>query len=874
MSNALLEQYAIFKKQCLAKSPYRCLLDEDIAIDTNPHQIEAFCAAVHNLKNGGIILADEVGLGKTIEAGLILKYAISNGSKRILIAMPKPLLKQWEIELSEKFHINSTILTKYIVDHDYYEIKTRLEDSPYPQVVIVTYGYASRLMKRFAKVKWDILVVDEAHHLRNAFNGAKTYHVLYEISKGIPKIMLTATPIQNSLQDLHGIVSFIDDRIFGSQKVFNQRYHENGDYAGLQANLRLVMQRSLRRDVRAYMDFPKRECRDFDFQLSPAEIILYERVNDFLKRDTLYCLPASNRNMITLVIRKLLASSSFALVETFEVLKDRLEKLYEGTKSSDAREGFDLFWSYLEDEVDEDEFNQDDDDTVYQKALIQNELDAVNAIIEDAENIHSNAKMLKLQNALCVAFENQRAQHIPEKAVIFTESKRTQKYMRQELIDAGYDEEDIVLFNGEMSDEFSKRVYRTWMTENYGKTNYGRDVEFKHAITNYFEHHAKILILTDAGSEGLNLQFCNTVINYDLPWNPMKIEQRIGRCHRYGQKNTVVVMNFLNTINAADRRVYDILKRKFSLFEDVLGASDIAFGILDSGMDFEKRILEIYQTCNSKEEFKMAFDKLDRELDRKSRSKSVQLKDILQLETAEEKASIFADIMQEIKAYRSDVEKWEKVDGPGVPVRPARIACENYIKDNILGSQHGFILLGAFTDCKEVLAPALAAFDEGGNRLAMSESEILDLFEQLPRTPDFYYLNEQQTGDAFQKAVETLENELHQEYLKKAEGDIALYQKKMNNWMEIQKTQLDLAIHALSEDISTLNMECALAKEFLQKVDIKKKVKAKETERDKLQTEYHARVNGIEAEAAKEMEQYQKSVEITPLVIVKAIVKF
>ena len=156
----------------------------------------------------------------------------------------------------------------------------------------------------------------------------------------------------------------------------------------------------------------------------------------------------------------------------------------------------------------------------------------------------------------------------------------------------------------------------------------------------------------------------------------------------------------------------------------------------------------------------------------------------------------------------------------------------------------------------------------------MSESEILDLLERLPRMPDFYYLNEQQTGDAFQKAVETLENELHQEYLEKAEGDIALFQKKMNNWMEIQKTQLDLAIQALSEDISTLNMECALAKDFLQKVDIKKKVKAKETERDKLQTEYHARVNEIEAEAAKEMEQYQKSVEITPVVIVKAIVKF
>ena len=120
------------------------------------------------------------------------------------------------------------------------------------------------------------------------------------------------------------------------------------------------------------------------------------------------------------------------------------------------------------------------------------------------------------------------------------------------------------------------------------KTNYGRGVEYKHAIVDYFKEHSRILIVTDAGSEGLNLQFCNTVINYDLPWNPQKIEQRIGRCHRYGQKHDVVAINLLNTGNEADRRVYEILSKKFELFDGVFGASDIALGALESGSSFEK----------------------------------------------------------------------------------------------------------------------------------------------------------------------------------------------------------------------------------------------------------------------------------------------
>jgi superfamily II DNA/RNA helicase len=134
------------------------------------------------------------------------------------------------------------------------------------------------------------------------------------------------------------------------------------------------------------------------------------------------------------------------------------------------------------------------------------------------------------------------------------------------------------------------------------------------ALVDYFREEGRIMIATEAGAEGINLQFCSLVVNYDLPWNPQRIEQRIGRCHRYGQKHDVVVVNFLNRKNAADQRVYELLSEKFQLFEGVFGASDEVLGAIESGVDFEKRINDIYQRCRKHEEIKVAFDKLQLEL--------------------------------------------------------------------------------------------------------------------------------------------------------------------------------------------------------------------------------------------------------------------
>ena len=176
--------------------------------------------------------------------------------------------------------------------------------------------------------------------------------------------------------------------------------------------------------------------------------------------------------------------------------------------------------------------------------------------------------------------------------------------------------EGIVLFNGSNTDDRSKQIYAAWKEKHAGtdRVSGSKSADMRSALVEYFREEGRIMIATEAGAEGINLQFCSLVVNYDLPWNPQRIEQRIGRCHRYGQKHDVVVVNFLNRKNAADQRVYELLSEKFQLFEGVFGASDEVLGAIESGVDFEKRINDIYQHCRKHDEIKIAFDKLQYEL--------------------------------------------------------------------------------------------------------------------------------------------------------------------------------------------------------------------------------------------------------------------
>lgn len=868
----LLEQYGKFKKAELEGSPFRCLLNTKIEI--NPHQINAFCAAIQALKTGGIVLADEVGLGKTIEAGLTLKYVLDSGAKRVLIALPATLRKQWEVELEEKFSLKATILDRLTVESNLSFWKSCLENRDKVRIVITSYDYSSKLMQRFPNLKWDFIIIDEAHNLRNVFHGTKRAKRLYELSKGIPKILLTATPLQNSLSDLHGLISFIDPRIFGSEKVFNKRFIEGQDYPELKRELIPVLYRTLRRDVGKYMDFKKRECRTIDFELSPDEVELYMRVNNFLKRDVLYSIPNANKGLIVLVIRKLLASSSYALIETFEVLKNRLQKLYEGTKSANAQDGFALFWDFVEDEIDESAFEEiDDEDTLFQKQQIQAEMDEVDAIIETVSRIQSNAKIKALKTAIHTAFEYQGKQNIPQKVVVFTESKRTQKYIAAELCKDGFEEDDILLFNGDFNDAMTKEIYRAWQVKNFGKTNYGRSVEYKHAIVDYFKEHSKVLIVTDAGSEGLNLQFCNTVINYDLPWNPQKIEQRIGRCHRYGQKNNVVAINLLNTTNEADRRIYEILSKKFELFDGVFGASDIALGTLESGSSFEKTILDIYQKCGTKTEFKKAFDRLDKRIDAKRNKKVLQLQSILMTASDIDKNVSLEKTNNDIKQYLKQVDFWSQVADSDVEGNL------NYWKINNWGEKtfgsHGTLFIGAFCNSNnEMLFPVLLLCDEFGQYVDFSEEDIVRELETVDDIDIKYFKPTNEEIDTFKGIYNTLLQEMFSKYQEMTKPLRDYNKHKVENWVDIQREQLGMQIAELNAEIGDLSVEEFSAKEFLRKVDIRKKIDEKVKQLQKLQGTVNQKVSSFLEEAEKEIAEFNHQFDIVPVLVINVVLKF
>ena len=871
MENLLLEQYSLYKKQQLEESPFKCLLNADI--EPNPHQINAFCAAIQALKTGGIILADEVGLGKTIEAGLVLNYVIDSGAKKVLISLPATLRKQWEVELLEKFRRQAIILDRYTVEHDRVNIQRRLENKNELSIVIASYDYSSKLIKRFPQVKWDFLIIDEAHNLRNVFHGTKRAKNLYDLTKGIPKILLTATPLQNSLTDLHGLVSFIDPRIFGSEKVFNRRFVEGGDYEELKQELLPVLYRTLRRDVGKYMSFSKRTCVTVDFHLSQDEKELYDATNAFLRRDTLYSIPTANRGLIILVIRKLLASSSFALVETFEVLEKRLEKLYEGTKSAYAQEGFDLFWGFVEDEIDEDGFNEyDDEETAEKKQAIQAELKIVRSILDLARSIKTNAKINALKDALTSAFSHQISEGLAEKAVVFTESKRTQKYIAAELRKSGYSEEDILLFNGDFDDAMTKEIYRAWQVKNFGKTNYGKSVEYKHAIVDYFKSHAKVLIVTDAGSEGLNLQFCNTIINYDLPWNPQKIEQRIGRCHRYGQTHDVVAINLLNTDNEADRRVYEILSKKFELFEGVFGASDVALGALESGVSFEKRILDIYQNCKNITEVRKAFAALNRQLDLKKNAHAAELRSILLTESKEAKGESLEKTKADIDKYLRDVEYWNQFAEPEMERKMYYWQIDNW-GERVFGS-HGSLFLGAFLDNTKLLFPVLLLCDEDGEYINFSEDDIVSALEEAD-DEDVRFFNPSETEKAkFARIYDRLIAEVRTQHDKTVAPILSYNQRKIENWVAVQLEQLQVQLGDAKKEVEELIFAEMMATDTLEKKDIRKKIAEAKKRMDKFQRELPKRQKEIQDEAQVEIDNFNRSQSINPILLINIVLKF
>lgn len=592
----------------------------DAQVDLNPHQVEAALFAFRTPLSMGAILADEVGLGKTIEAGLVLSQKWAERKRRILAITPSNLRKQWHQELQEKFFLPCEILETRSYKM---QVKDGI-DAPFAEgetIKICSYHFARNKAEDVSRIPWDLVVIDEAHRLRNVYKPSNVIaNTLKNALKGVPKLLLTATPLQNSLLELFGLVSFIDEHLFGDLKSFREQFAYLNDqrvYNALKARLRPVCQRTLRRNV-ANVSFTKRHPILEEFTPDQREDQLYVHVSNYLQRGLLYALPTSQRTLITLVLRKLLASSTFAIAGALDALANRLVKrlhqqeLYEDLQS---RLGDDF--EALDETADEwpEELVDVEPLSDVQKAALEQELSDLQEFRDLATSVEHNAKGLALIEALDRAFEEISRIGAAEKAIIFTESRRTQDYLVRLLADSKYGD-GIVLFNGSNSDEQSKAIYNAWLKKHAGSDRItgSKTADMRSALVDEFRENARLMIATEAGAEGINLQFCSLVVNYDLPWNPQRIEQRIGRCHRYGQKHDVVVVNFLNRKNEADQRVYELLSEKFALFEGVFGASDEVLGALESGVDFEKRIADIYQKCRTTEEIQTAFDKLKVEL--------------------------------------------------------------------------------------------------------------------------------------------------------------------------------------------------------------------------------------------------------------------
>jgi superfamily II DNA or RNA helicase len=629
----------------------------DAQVEPKPHQIDAALFALQTPFLPGVILADEVGLGKTIEAGIVISQYWAERKRDILIIAPSSLRQQWQQELHEKFLIPSALLDTKSKDALLSPAGQRS-----PVVLICSYEFVLRHEQSLLRA-WDLVVADEAHRLRNHWNGkAKVSDAVAHLVAGASKtILLTATPLQNRLEELYGLVSVFSPDYFYSLDAFRERYIRNRDHTGddLADRVATISKRTLRRDAAKYIHFTKRLPLTVEFEPSADEVRLYDLVNEYLQRDELLAFAGSQRHLSALIIRKRLGSSTYAVASTLEIIANRLAGELEAGQRRDARGGLFLDDDLTSDEIEEAEEIQIDafglgsdvvaDPTLRQR--IEAEVAELRGFAGLARSITVNRKAAKLGDALDQGFARLQEIGAPQKAIIFTDSTKTQEYIARHLRDIGRGD-GLVLFNGSNNSPETTAIYQEWL-----KANKDGDLitgipaaDRRKALVDYFRTEGTIMIATEAAAEGINLQFCSMVVNYDLPWNPQRVEQRIGRAHRFGQKHNVVVVNFSNKGNIAEQRILELLANKFHLFESVFGASDEVLGAIEDGLDFEKTISNILTSCRTADELNEAFKRLETEY-----------ADEISSEMARAKAKVFDNldphVQDRLKAYDTESDE-------------------------------------------------------------------------------------------------------------------------------------------------------------------------------------------------------------------------
>ncbi|MEH7417687.1 SNF2-related protein [Neobacillus drentensis] len=479
-----------------------------------PHQLETAKQVIESM-NGKAILADEVGLGKTIEAGLILKeYMIRGLVKKVLILVPASLVTQWAIELNSKFFIPAVTQRKSYVWEQC-------------DVVVSSIDTAKRNPHRdiINNLDYDLIIIDEAHKLKN--NKTKNYEFVQNLKKKFC-LLLTATPIQNRIEEIFNLVSLLKPGHLGSETAFYEKYKRDARSLNDDEHLKELVNKVMIRNRRADtgIEWTKRQVETIPIEFSSAEKDLYDSIS-MLKSEGDW---AQTSAFSVMTLQREACSSREAV---FYTLKNMLQKKENPTPAFEEQ---------------------------------------IEYLIKKVEAVQQNSKAEKALELI---------QQVNDKVIIFTEYRATQMYLQWYLKQHGI---SSVPFRGGF-----KRGKKDWMRE-------------------LFQKHAQVLIATEAGGEGINLQFCNHIINFDLPWNPMRLEQRIGRIHRLGQEKDVMIYNFAIK-GTVEEHILKLLYEKIHLFEKVIGELDDILTKLEFG-NIEDHLIDIFGQSSSEGEMRIKMENL------------------------------------------------------------------------------------------------------------------------------------------------------------------------------------------------------------------------------------------------------------------------
>ncbi|NET08438.1 MAG: DEAD/DEAH box helicase family protein [Merismopedia sp. SIO2A8] len=512
---------ALFNLKVLADYDQLLCLPELVNLDKHWYQIETAKKVIKQF-GGRAMLADEVGLGKTIEAGMICKeYLIRGQIKSLLVLVPATLVSQWQGELSEKFGI-STVTTdeRQLPPEEFWITHDRI-------VASINTAKHSRHFDQVCARSWDMVVVDEAHHLKN--RRTLNWKLVNAITKRFI-LMLTATPVQNHLLELFNLLTLLKPGLLKTEAMFKRSYvaSSDGRVPKNQEKLRQLMGEVMVRNTRSVVDvkLPKRFASTITVSPTPTEIELYQAINDYLRQHT------KEKGIDKLTRNNLLmraGSSPVALTDSLKGLGKRFEH------------------------------------------------EEIKFLIKRASLIKQFSKPRRLIELLTSS---------TQKTLVFVNHRATQNYLAQSLKAAGIEHAQ---FRGDMS------------------------LKAKDAAIESFRSQVPVMLATETGGEGRNLQFANAIVNYDLPWNPMKIEQRIGRLHRIGQRTDVFIFNFC-IAGSIEEYILKVLHDKINMFELVVGEIETILGNMGSEFDFEETVIELWLASSTPKELDAAFDSLGGQL--------------------------------------------------------------------------------------------------------------------------------------------------------------------------------------------------------------------------------------------------------------------